>query len=242
MKNDKIIDAWDDITPSGDTVTRIRKSLLRDYHKQENIKKVRAKKGFKIAAPIAVVLALAVLVGGIVYRSSIKTCLYHNGDVITFRRAEVVLSDRSLAQAPVLRDLTELERDYWFGAEGEPDEARAAFDPETGELWWIEAKSGEMDILICEQGHSPRDTIIEGEENVSMVQGIAVTTGYLVTDANSRGERNVIYYATFTRGSRTCYLEAGGPLEEDNALFNAISWEVWDLVRVNTWGFLIMRP
>lgn len=241
MKNDKFIDAWDDITPSGDTVTRIRKSLLRDYHKQENIKKVRAKKGFKIAAPIAVVLALAVLTGGIVHRSSIKTFQYASGDVLTFRRTDVILSDLSIAEAPVYRDLTREETVFWFG-QLQPDEAKAAFGAETGALRWIEAKAIDVDILIAEQGQSPKDTIIVGEENVSMVHDTAVTTGYCITDANSRGERNVIYYAFFTKGSRTCYLESSGPKDEEKSIYGAVSHVVEALVEVDTWGILKMEP
>ena len=54
------------------------------------------------------------------------------------------------------------------------------------------------------------DTVIEGTEESTRINGISIVTGYCVTDPNSKGEKNTIYYATLEIGNCKVYLENAG--------------------------------
>lgn len=54
------------------------------------------------------------------------------------------------------------------------------------------------------------DVIIEGNETISTVNGIPVTTGYFITKPNSKGEQVVVFFGSFKIGSTTAYVELSG--------------------------------
>lgn len=62
------------------------------------------------------------------------------------------------------------------------------------------------------------DTVIVGTEKVSEINGITIVAGYFVTDPNSRGEQNAIYYATFEIGDCKVYLENGGMKDDSETI------------------------
>jgi len=67
------------------------------------------------------------------------------------------------------------------------------------------------------------DYRLEGETKTSDVLGTAVTAGYFETKPNSKGFRNVIYFAAFKLSDVAYYVELGGAEAEKEALKNEIS-------------------
>lgn len=74
------------------------------------------------------------------------------------------------------------------------------------------------------------DTKIVGSEESSEVNGTSVTAGYFVTDRNSVGEQNVIYYATFKLGDSTVYVENAGAKTESESVKNDLATIIQELI------------
>jgi hypothetical protein len=82
---------------------------------------------------------------------------------------------------------------------------------------------GEVDgakVILAANGHPVTDTIVDvdGNEKVSEINGIPVNAGYFVTDANSRGEKDIIFIASFDADSATVQVESGGAEADSDAL------------------------
>ena len=60
------------------------------------------------------------------------------------------------------------------------------------------------------------DTVIDGEENASDVDGVSVNAGYFVSG------KTAIYYATFKLGESTVYIEHAGAKDESENVKNEI--------------------
>ena len=71
---------------------------------------------------------------------------------------------------------------------------------------------------------------IVGSEESSEVNGTSVTAGYFVTDRNSVGEQNVIYYATFKLGDSTVYVENAGAKTESESVKNDLATIIQELI------------
>ena len=69
-----------------------------------------------------------------------------------------------------------------------------------------------------------------GSEESSEVNGTSVTAGYFVTDRNSVGEQNVIYYATFKLGDSTVYVENAGAKTESESVKNDLATIIQELI------------
>ena len=67
------------------------------------------------------------------------------------------------------------------------------------------------------------DYLFDAEPKASDIFGTAVTAGYFETKPNSKGLRNVIYFATFKLSDVAYYVELGGTEAEKEVLKNEIS-------------------
>ena len=56
-----------------------------------------------------------------------------------------------------------------------------------------------------------------------MLSDLTIVAGYFVTDPNSRGEQNAIYYATFEIGDCKVYLENGGMKDDSETIKNQLA-------------------
>ncbi len=79
-----------------------------------------------------------------------------------------------------------------------------------------ESIKGSVTVALNEIVH---DVIIDGEAISSEIEGVEVTAGLFVTDKNSKGERNYIYYAEFMLGEISYYAELVSYGEEANTIF-----------------------
>ncbi|MFP3155402.1 hypothetical protein LQZ18_13440 [Lachnospiraceae bacterium ZAX-1] len=71
----------------------------------------------------------------------------------------------------------------------------------------LEGKIGETKVIIATPGMPVTDTLIEGNETISEVNGVSATAGYFITKANSQGVKNIIFFASLTLGDATIYVE-----------------------------------
>ena len=74
------------------------------------------------------------------------------------------------------------------------------------------------------------DTVIVGKEESAELNGISITAGYFVTDPNSKGEQNAIYYATFELGNCKIYLENSGMIDDSEVIKNQLAEVIQKLI------------
>ena len=215
MKNEAIRAALQDLSPDEETARRVKNAVLSRPAAKTKTAPV------KILAPLAACLAVALLVLCLPQFST-ESERTDSGEKLVFYRGSQALSDKSLAFAPVTRALTAEESEALF-ASLPVQEATGAFDEKTGAIRWAQAVYGETEIFLGVPGDLPLDTVIVGEEKTSQINGTAVTAGRLLTERNSRGERNVIYYASFEKDGAACYLECGGAQAQGDTLRRQIT-------------------
>jgi len=80
-------------------------------------------------------------------------------------------------------------------------------------------------------GEEVVDYILEGDVKTSDVLGTAVTAGYFETEPNSKGEQNVIYFASFKLSGLSYYAELGGSEPESAALRDEFSSLIGTLIK-----------
>lgn len=86
-----------------------------------------------------------------------------------------------------------------------------------------------MKLIVSKADRLLRDTIVEGEENVSDVCGVSVCAGYSIMGADSKGKKTVIYYATFKSGDCMVYIEHSGR-KRKRVLRNEIASAVYGMI------------
>lgn len=86
------------------------------------------------------------------------------------------------------------------------------------------------------------DYRLEGKTKTSDVHGTEVTAGYFETKSNSKGRKNVIYFATFKLLDIAYYIELGGTETERESLRNEISELIGLLIKGDTPDLNIFHP
>lgn len=82
----------------------------------------------------------------------------------------------------------------------------------------------------------------DAETKASDVLGTLVTAGYFETNSNSKGLRNVIYFATFKLSDVAYYVELGGTETEKEALKNEISELIGLLIKGGAGDLNVFHP
>jgi hypothetical protein len=246
MKNNQIIDSWNGIGPDTAADQRMLSAILaRNHAGQSEKKKVYTKDkifNWKRLAPLAVclvlVVALVAMVGnnaGWLGGNTLIADLGSSGTLSFYKGGSV--ADASFAWdadwgEPISRELTAEESSILFGDLGVT--GYAIFRLTDSSLMHFEGKIVETEGLLSEDikinlsasGFPVTDAIITGNEEVSQINGIPVTAGYFVTDANSKGERTIIYFASFVTENATVYVELAGT--EANS--DVIRTEIGDVI------------
>ena len=157
-----------------------------------------------------------------------------NGNEIIFVKSETAGSSIDIDGTITTRQLTETEAASLF-----PNltvTAHAVFRVEdtvsdsNKELIGFEGKIENAKVVISTTDIALLDTKIVGSEESSEVNGTSVTAGYFVTDRNSMGEQNVIYYATFKLGDSTVYVENAGAKTESESVKNDLATIIQELI------------
>jgi len=106
----------------------------------------------------------------------------------------------------------------------------AYFDKENGQFVALEGKINDMLLAITAPGEIFADTVIDGKETISEIEGTAVSAGYFLTDENSKGERTIIYYASFKLGQYEVYVEHAGIESSGDTVKAELANAVQDLI------------
>ena len=89
-------------------------------------------------------------------------------------------------------------------------------DKDTGnpqELIGYEGTIGNVKIVVSLSDMQLLDAVIVGAEETTELNGTSIAAGYFITDPNSKGEQNAIYYATLELSSCKVYLENADTVE-----------------------------
>ena len=204
-----------------------------------NYKKKAKKPGWIKWGTMAACFAVIAVLGVGVFQSGLfgnKTDIatLENGTEIVFVKSEMTASSIDIDGTVTTRQLTEDEIATLFP--NLPVTAHAIFktsDMDAGnspELIGFEGNIGNAKMVISTTNISLLDTEISGNEEISTVNGTSVTAGYFVTDPNSNGEQNAIYYATFKLGDSTIYVVNDGAKTESETIKNELATIIQELI------------
>ncbi|MBO5279762.1 MAG: hypothetical protein J6B55_00935 [Clostridia bacterium] len=169
---------------------------------------------------IAACFALVAIIGFGVFQSGLfggneQIATLDNGSKINFVKSDGGVAQFDIAFEISTRDLTEDENSNLFG--DLPVTGYALFNNEDDSILGIEGQYGDMKLLVSASGIKISDTVIDGEEKASDVDGVSVNAGYFTSG------KTVIYYATFELGESTVYIENAGKKDESKTVRNDIS-------------------
>jgi hypothetical protein len=254
MKNNKYVQSLDRIEPDEATQERMLHQIMsRTQSGNAQTRKVNyMSKTIKWLAPVAACLMIAVVAviavpkftdNGItnspIVTGSARTS---EGDTLTlsFAKGNLPAQDSQIANGVLMegRDLTADENKTLFGslAGTHTITTYAHFYHYNSALVFAESQAIGDDglqtkIVLYAKDLNVLDTVVEGNESTNDVYGTSVNAGYFVTDKNSKGIRNIIYYATFNLGDVTYYLELGDEESKQDALKTEITAVIGNLIQ-----------
>lgn len=176
---------------------------------------------------IAACFALVAVIGFGVFQSGLfegkeQIATLENGSKINFVKSDGGVAQFDIAFEISTRDLTEDEISNLFG--DLPVTGYALFNNEDDSILGIEGQYGDMKLLVSASGIKISDTVIDGEEKASDVDGVSVNAGYFTSG------KTVIYYATFELGESTVYIENAGKKDENETVMNEITSAIQDFI------------
>ncbi len=185
-----------------------------------------------IAACFVVAILGIDLFKKVLFDSNIDIAILHNGDKIKFIQSDTV-SSLSLDIDVTTRQLTKEEVYTLFG--DLPVTANAIFltnrnNNNIQNLVGFDGKIGNVKMIIATSDIQLLDTMIIGNEENTKVYNTNVTAGYFITKPNSKGEQNIIYYATFKLGNNSIYLENAGTKKERERVKNDLVNVIQELI------------
>ncbi len=176
----------------------------------------------KIGVAAACLALVAVLGVSGIFRNNSHTAVLKSGESITFVKANAVSQNIDLSFKIEAREITAAESQSMFGAL--PVTGHTLFDAESGSILGIEGNIGDIKLIISAPGVMLNDTVIEGEEKKSEVNGVEVKAGYFISGTTE------IYYASFTLGGNLFYVEHAGSKGEGETTMNEISTVILSLI------------
>ena len=176
---------------------------------------------------VAACFALVAVIGIGVFQSGLfggneQIATLDNGSKINFVKSEGGVAQFDIAFEISTRDLTEDEISNLFGYL--PVTGYALFNNEDDSILGIEGRYGDMKLLVSAPGIKISDTVIDGEEKASDVDGVSVNAGYFTSG------KTVIYYATFELGESVVYIENAGTKSEQETVKSDIVSSIQNLI------------
>ena len=218
MKRKNISETIDNINPK-----YVNEATTYTGDAKKNIYRTGWMKWGTIAACFALVavLGIGILQSGL-FGGGEQIATLDNGDAINFIKTDSAVGQLDIAFQIATRDLKENEIKTLFN--DLPVTAYAIFNAEDNSILGIEGKLDGMKLIVSVPDVSLVDTVIDGEETASDVDGVSVNAGYFVSG------KNAIYYATFRLGESTVYIEHAGAKDESENVKNEISSMIQKLV------------
>ena len=108
--------------------------------------------------------------------------------------------------------------------------ANGTADNSIQNLIGFDGKVGNIKMIIATSDIQLLDTVIIGSEENTKVNNTNITAGYFITKPNSKGEQNIIYYATFKLENNTIYVENAGTKKEREKVKNDLVKVIQELI------------
>jgi hypothetical protein len=240
MKNRRIIASWDKAEPDSIATERMLGAILARSHSgrperggaSSVLQALSGRRLVPIAACLVFAIALVAAVGSSAgwFGGKALTAELGGGSTLSFYQGDLPGSaGLAFDFETSSRDLTASESRVFFG--DLPATAHATFNTEDHSFVRLEGRIGETKVIMAASGMPLSDTSIEGNEAVSQVAGVSVTAGYFITDANSRGTKNIIYFASFALDGVQVYVEHGGDESDSEALCNETASVIESLIQ-----------
>ncbi len=206
----------------------------KDFSKSKKLQKNLLKWG-TLAACLVIAIASAISIST---KQQPPIVTLENGDVINFStKGDFVLYNIAI-EIGDNRNLSKSEASAIFGESN--IEASVIFEEGTNEFIMLDGTIDGFDIDVNRKD-IPSCIVIEGEENTSYVNDIAVTAGYFITEANSKGKRNAIVYGEFEVGNYRVYIETAGDKSELETLCNELAKELYKLIENSSLDFELIK-
>ena len=206
----------------------------KDVTKKKQPQKTWLKWG-ALAACICIVIASVI---GISTKRQPLIITLENGDEINFStNGDYVLYTLDIAIGDN-RKLSEAEASTIF--ETCDIEASVVFEEVSNDFIILDGTIDGFDIEVHRKD-IPSCIILEGEENISYINDIPLTTGYFITDANSNGKRNAVVYGEFEVGNYRVHLETAGDKSELDTLCSELAKELYKLIENSSLDFTVIK-
>lgn len=216
-----------------DAITNISTEYIEKAADYSVVKKVHKPIWLKWGVTAACFALVAVIAFGTLqstFWSSKHSVTLDNGSTIEFAKSNTAgVGQFDVKRAGVeSHKLTDAEIDLLFNEL--PVSGVTYVDAESGQFVAFEGNMGDVTLAITAPGEFIMDAIIDGETTTSKVGNVPVVAGYFVTDENSRGEKQIIYYAAFSLGEYTIYVEHSGLLDNSEAVRMEVATVVQKLI------------
>lgn len=225
MKNEQIIKSWNKIEPDSAAQERMQTAILSKSSsgtKSNQVISMNKSLHWKRIASLAACLML--VVAALTASSNINwfgrgilTQTVENNTLHFYKNKAPARGSLDLGFAVTSRNLTADENNILF-KNFNTTSAYGLFDASDKRLLHVEATVNGAKILLAAPGVPISCTVIEAESKTSVINGIPVAAGYFITNQNSAGERNIIYFAFFALEGISVYAELGGPNADSDDL------------------------
>ena len=186
------------------------------------------------AACFVLVIALFAVVGNNAgwFDSNVYTVELGSG-TISFYKADVSgIASLDFGVDVTSRVLTAEENRILFGDLSAT--SYGMFNSENEALLHVEGKTGATKVIFAAPGTPVTDTIIDADKEVSEISGVPISAGYFITKANSQGIKDIIYFASFSLGDASVYVELGGEEANSEHFQNEIASIIEKLIQNGT--------
>ncbi len=152
-----------------------------------------------------------------VFGPSIETVTLANGEKLSFEKTAAPGVSSAVDMDVTTRPLTNEELPDLFAEL--PITANAVLQNDDAKrLIGIEGDIGSVKVVVCAADVQLLDTVIDGADRSFEINDVEMTAGYFITEPNSKGQQDAIYYAAFELAGWNIYLENAGAKENSEAL------------------------
>ena len=155
-----------------------------------------------------------------------------NGDVVTFNKCSgTSKADVNYGEDTITRNLTDEEISGLIGYNIGQMSAYGIFNSKSGEFIHAEGSNDKLKINISQESWPVTDTVIEGRESKSVINGVNIMTGYFLTKKNSKGDRTAIFYAVFKIRDINYFIELSGDSDDADETAKELAETVYNIIQ-----------
>ncbi len=216
-----------------DNLANVDEEYIFEAIPDKQSKKQLARKKWMLTACAIIAACIGLIFAWKFVGAGTYTATLNNGNEIIFVKNATNMVQKDIAIVGI-RDLSEAEEKAVFG--NMEADAYVGFKEETDEFIYLEGTVDGFKVIISRYDVAPC-TVIEGMEKVSIVNDTFVVAGLWITDANSRGEKTVIAYASFEVDDYTVYIQHSGNADESAEVCNELAEQILKMLEEGKWGF-----